>query len=134
MCYQGKPDYTLLLLLLLLLSRFSRVRLCATPSTAARQAPQSLGFSRQDYTLRPGKKRFPHPIPALISQPLLILCAGAQIWPSLQALRPFWIICHWGKLFPHSFLVGDFPGGSGVKNLGRDDALGTELAIHSRIA
>ena len=36
------------LLLLLLLSHFSRVRLCATPQTAAHQAPPSLGFSRQD--------------------------------------------------------------------------------------
>ena len=36
-------------LLLLLLSRFSRVRLCATPETAAHQAPPSLGFSRQEY-------------------------------------------------------------------------------------
>ena len=36
------------LLLLLLLSRFSRVRLCATPQTAAHQAPLSLGFSRQE--------------------------------------------------------------------------------------
>ena len=31
--------------LLLLLSRFSRVRLCVTPWTAAHQAPRSLGFS-----------------------------------------------------------------------------------------
>ena len=38
-----------LLLLLLLLSRFSRVRLCATPEMAARQAPPSLGFSRQEH-------------------------------------------------------------------------------------
>ena len=37
------------LLLLLLLSRFSRVRLCATPQTAANQAPLSLGFSRQEH-------------------------------------------------------------------------------------
>ena len=37
------------LLLLLLLSRFSRVRLCATPLTAAHQAPPSLGFSRQEH-------------------------------------------------------------------------------------
>ena len=37
------------LLLLLLLSRFSRVRLCATSQTAAHQAPPSLGFSRQEY-------------------------------------------------------------------------------------
>ena len=35
--------------LLLLLSRFSRVRLCATPETAAHQAAPSLGFSRQEH-------------------------------------------------------------------------------------
>ena len=35
--------------LLLLLSRFSCVRLCATPQTAAHQAPPSLGFSRQEH-------------------------------------------------------------------------------------
>ena len=39
----------LLLLLLLLLSRFSRVQLCATPKTAAHQGPPSLGFSRQEH-------------------------------------------------------------------------------------
>ena len=38
-----------IVLLLLLLSRFSRVRLCATPETAAHQAPLSLGFSRQEH-------------------------------------------------------------------------------------
>ena len=37
------------MLLLLLLSRFSRVQLCATPQTAAHQAPPSLGFSRQEH-------------------------------------------------------------------------------------
>ena len=36
-------------ILLLLLSHFSRVRLCATPETAAHQAPPSLGFSRQEH-------------------------------------------------------------------------------------
>ena len=36
-------------LLLLLLSHFSRVRPCATPETAAHQAPPSLGFSRQEH-------------------------------------------------------------------------------------
>ena len=35
--------------LLLLLSHFSRVRLLATPWTAAHQAPRSLGFSRQEH-------------------------------------------------------------------------------------
>ena len=34
---------------LLLLSHFSHVRLCATPSMAAHQAPPSLGFSRQEH-------------------------------------------------------------------------------------
>ena len=32
-----------------MLSHFSRVRLCATPETAAHQAPLSLGFSRQEH-------------------------------------------------------------------------------------
>ena len=35
--------------LMLLLSRFSRVWLCATPETAAHQARPSLGFSRQEH-------------------------------------------------------------------------------------
>ena len=35
--------------LLLLLSRFSHVRLCVTPKMAAHQAPPSLGFSRQEH-------------------------------------------------------------------------------------
>ena len=35
-------------LLLLLLSHFSHVRLCATPQTAAHQAPPSLGFSSKN--------------------------------------------------------------------------------------
>ena len=39
----------MLLLLLLLLSCFSRVGLCATPQTAAHQAPPSLGFFRQEH-------------------------------------------------------------------------------------
>ena len=36
-------------LLLLLLSHFSHVRLCATPQTPAHQAPPSLGFSKQEH-------------------------------------------------------------------------------------
>ena len=34
---------------LLLLSRFSHVRLCVTPYMAAHQDPPSLGFSRQEH-------------------------------------------------------------------------------------
>ena len=33
----------------MLLSRFSSVQLCATPETAAHQAPPSRGFSRQEH-------------------------------------------------------------------------------------
>ena len=44
-----ESPFAWLLLLLLLLSRFSRVRLCATPQTAAHQAPPSLEFSRQEH-------------------------------------------------------------------------------------
>ena len=36
-------------MLLLLLSRFSPVRLCATPEMAAHQAAPTLGFSRQEH-------------------------------------------------------------------------------------
>ena len=42
----GKPSG---MLLLLLLSRFSCVRLCVTLWTAAHQVPLSVGFSRQEY-------------------------------------------------------------------------------------
>ena len=45
MAFERTPDKVLLLLL----SRFSRVRLCATPQMAAHQAPPSLGFSRQEH-------------------------------------------------------------------------------------
>ena len=46
--------------LLLLLSRFSRVWLWATPETAAHQAPLSLGFSRQEHW---SGLPFPSPVP-----------------------------------------------------------------------
>ena len=48
------------MLLLLLLSNFSHVRLFATPWTAAYQAPPSMGFSRQEYWSRV-------PLPSLLN-------------------------------------------------------------------
>ena len=42
-------DVLIDVLLLLLLSRFSHVRLCVTPQAAAHQAPLSLGLSRQEH-------------------------------------------------------------------------------------
>ena len=47
--YSLRNNYTEYSSMLLLLSRFSRVLLCATPETAAHQAPLSLGFSRQEH-------------------------------------------------------------------------------------
>ena len=47
--YMGRVETPWPGVLPLLLSHFSRVRLCATPWTAAHQAPPSLGFSRQEY-------------------------------------------------------------------------------------
>ena len=47
---------------LLMLSGFSRVRLFATPWTVGRQAPLSVGFSRQEYW-----SRLPFPSPRLPS-------------------------------------------------------------------
>ena len=62
-------------LLLLLLSRFSRVRLCATPWTAAHQAPPSLGFSRQEHwsglPLPSPKRRYPEPLIKLFPKKVL---------------------------------------------------------------
>ena len=49
LCLVPLTSDTVMLLLLLLLSCFSRVRLCATAEMAAHQAPPSLGFSRQEH-------------------------------------------------------------------------------------
>ena len=55
------PKWSLItMLLLLLLSRFSCVRLCATPWTSAHQALPSLGFSRQEHWYG---LPFPSPMP-----------------------------------------------------------------------
>ena len=56
-------------MLLLLLSRFSRVRLCATPETAAHQTPLSLGFSRQEHW-----SGLPLPSPKLSATCKLLWC------------------------------------------------------------
>ena len=46
---ENKKDLKVTLLLLLLLSHFSHVQLCATPWTATHQASLSMGFSRQEH-------------------------------------------------------------------------------------
>ena len=67
------------------LSCFSRVWLCATPWTAAHQAPLSIGFSRQEY-----RSGWPFPSP---SDPSMILvnngyfhsCVSREVWQKSSA-------------------------------------------------
>ena len=71
-------------MLLLLLSRFSHVRLCVTPETAAHQAPLSLGFSRQEYW-----SRLPCPLPGDLPHSGIkpvshISCTGRQVYHYLH--------------------------------------------------
>ena len=55
-------------MLLLLLSRFSRARLSATPEMAAHQAPPSLGFYRQEHW-----SGLPFPSPPLSQGDIILL-------------------------------------------------------------
>ena len=80
------------LILLLLLSLLSRVQLCATPKTAAHQAPLSLGFSRQEHW-----SGLPFPSPVRESE-------VAELCPTLlqpHGLQPTRLLHPW-----------DFPGKS----------------------
>ena len=69
------------MLLLLLLSRFSRVRLCATPETTAHQAPPFLGFSRQEHW-----SGLPFPSPQLALAAVIIITYKGNI----MYLTVFW--------------------------------------------
>ena len=84
------------LLLLLLLSRFSRVWLCMTQWTAAHQAPPSLGFSRQE--LRSG---LPFPSPMHESEKWKWSCSVVSNSSRPHGLQPTRLLCPW-----------DFPGKS----------------------
>ena len=87
-------------MLLLLLSHFSRVRLCATPETAAHQAPPSLGFSRQEYW-----SRLPGPPPGALSHPLIE--PPSLMSPALAGV--FLLLAPPGKLFKKKKKnVGDY--------------------------
>ena len=67
----------------LLLSPFSRVRLCGTPETAAHQAPPSLGFSRQEHW-----SGLPSPSPMHESErEVAQLCQDSQRPHGLQPTR-----------------------------------------------
>ena len=82
--------------MLLLLSRFSRVRLCATPETAAHQAPPSLGFPRQEHW-----SGLPFPSPARESERWKWSHLVVSDSSRLHGLQPTRLLCLW-----------DFPGKS----------------------
>ena len=78
-------------MLLLLLSRFSRVLLCATLWTVARQAPLSMGFSWQEYW-----SGLPCPLPEdLLTQGLNLCLLHRQADSSP--------LCHLEHLLPRFF-------------------------------
>ena len=83
-------------LLLLLLSRFSCLWLCATPEMAAHQTPPSLGFSRQEH--RSGLP-FPSPMQESEKWKWSRSIMSNSSWP--HGLQPTRLLCPW-----------DFPGKS----------------------
>ena len=72
-------------MLLLLLSRFSRVRLYATPQTAAHQAPPSLGFSRQEHW---SGLPFPSPVHAHMLSHFSHVRLCATLWTAAHQAPP----------------------------------------------
>ena len=83
-------------LLLLLLSHFSRVRLCATQWMAAHQAPPSLGFSRQEHW-----SGLPFPSPMHESEKWKWSRSVLSDSSGPHGLQPTRLLCPW-----------DFPGKS----------------------
>ena len=82
-CYVIFANFTLLLLL----SRFSHVRLCATPQTTAHQAPLSLGFSRQEHW-----NGLPLPSPMHESESEVSVVSDSSRPHGLQPTR---LLCPW---------------------------------------
>ena len=92
----GKGPHHLMELLLLLLSRFSCVWLCATPEMAAHQAPTSLGFSRQAHW-----SGLPFLSPMHESEKWKWSCSVMSDSQQPHGLQPTRLLCPW-----------DFPGKS----------------------
>ena len=83
---------------LLALSHFSCVRLCATPETAAHQAPPSLGFSRQEHwsglpvlsPMHESESEVAQSYPTL-SDPMDCSLPGSSIYGTFQARVLEWV-------------------------------------------
>ena len=88
---------------LLLLSHFSRVRLCVTPQMAAHQAPPSLGFSRQEHwsglpfpsPMHESESEVAQSCPTL-SDPMDCSLPGSSVHEILQAR-----VLEWGAIALH---------------------------------
>ena len=100
-------------LLLLLLSRFSCVRLCVTPWTVAHQAPPSMGFSMQEYwsgLLFPSLGGLPDPgiepkSPALTSRFFTTEPPGnPSVCVYIYKTSFYPLICPWTFLIHYSYL------------------------------
>ena len=76
--------------LLPLPSRFSRVRLCETPWTAAYQTPPSLGFSRQEHWVG-----LPFPSPMHESEKWKGSCSVVSDSSQPHGLKPTRLLCPW---------------------------------------
>ena len=92
----GNVCFTIVYKLLLLLSRVSHVWLCATPQTAAHQAPPSLGFSRQEHW---SGVHFPSPMHESEKWKWSHSVVSDPLWP--HGLQPSRLLHPW-----------DFPGKS----------------------
>ena len=75
---------------LMLLSHFSRVQLCATPWTAAYQAPLSMGFSRQEHW-----SGLPFPSPMNESEKWKWSCSVVSDSSRSHGLQPTRLLCPW---------------------------------------
>ena len=77
-------------MLLLLLSRFSCVRLCVNTYKASHQAPPSLGFSRQEYW-----SGLPFPSPSTSIFPWNCVITATEITPQTLSLRARELNCRY---------------------------------------
>ena len=85
-----------------MLNHFSRVQLSVTPWTMARQAPLSMGFSRQEH-----RSGLPFPSPGDLPHPQIepnVSCVGRQILYCCATREAHWS----GDLYPNLLLFPVF--------------------------
>ena len=111
-CFHSHPrpwELVLLSVFIFLLSRFSPVRLCATPEMTAHQAPRSLGFSRQEHW-----SGLPFPSPMHESEKWKWSRSVVSNSSGPHGLQPTRFLCPW-----------DFPG--------KSTGVGCHCLLHSSL-